>query len=628
MQNLPAWNNESEYKSINAVEYEADLTRVRELMSSIQNASSKLASAHESVSSPELIKSLQQISVYFVEATILLGNLHVYVSSELATNAKNLEAQKAMGRLQMISTEFSTTIKPFELFLTQCEDTIIADYLNSPQTQPETFYWAKKRKTKDLTLSNAEEMTLTQFKQFALRSWGDLYEKIAGSLKVKMPSKGEIGAAEASGYLRHADPVLRREAWEGIQVAWKVHEESVAAVVNNLAGCRLEEYRKRSHKRPVDFLDSPLVGSCIERETLDAMMSAVQSRIEVPRRALKAMASCMGKTQIDPWDILAPSPQTTKGTGYNFEKGIALIRAAFAGIDPSMGEFVDMMVKNQWIDAQVLPNKRPGAFCTGFAKSRTPRVFQTYMGSYQDVSTLAHELGHAYHSWVMREMPYLETHYPMTLAETASLFAETVLADRMVETGDAETQFELAWALASDATAMMINIPARFDFEKSFYEARKNGTVSAEELSDLTDKAWRKWYGQEISQTERQYWMTKLHFSIAGVSFYNFPYTFGYLFSLGIYAQKEKLGAGFFAKYKEILRDTGRMTAEDLIQKHLGQDIRKPDFWLGSIAMIEKNVAHFEKLLTARANNESILDAAKNDLKTASAPAFQPTVES
>jgi oligoendopeptidase F len=143
-----------------------------------------------------------------------------------------------------------------------------------------------------------------------------------------------------------------------------------------------------------------------------------------------------------------------------------------------------------------------------------------------------------------------------------------------------------------------VNIPARFDFEKNFYEARLNGALSPAELSDMTDKAWRKWYGEEISETESQYWMTKLHLSISGVSFYNFPYTFGYLFSLGIYAKRAEMGADFFKAYTEILRDTGRMTAEDLIQKHLGQDIRQPEFWLGSIGIVEKKVTEFEKMLS------------------------------
>ncbi|MFN7727972.1 MAG: M3 family oligoendopeptidase [Bdellovibrio sp.] len=601
---LPAWNNTTEYKGIGASDFNDDLAQVQTLWEQLQIVNLEMAKWFDGAdvggARPQLILGLQKISQLGENAGVLLSNLSTFVNCELSVDAKNAAALKAMSQIQKIAADLSTVMKPFEVYLTRADESVLKDYLSSEHTKSETFLWSEKRKMKDLMLSTSEEMTLAQFKQFGLHSWGDMYDQISGSLKVELPSQSKaVGVAEATGLLRGNDESLRKEAWTGIQDAWKKFEEPCAAVLNNLSGFRLEEYRKRSHTRPLDFLEFPLMESKIERDTLEAMMNAVQSRITVPRRALKSMAKCLGKTRLDPWDIMAPSPKAAKGANYPFEKGIALIEQAFAGVDSSMGEFVRMMVKNNWIEARVLPNKKPGAYCTGFMKSRSPRVFQTYMGSYQEMSTLAHELGHAYHSWVMRDMPFAHLEYPMTLAETASIFAETLLADHLNEAGDAETRFGIAWAHAADAAALLVNIPARYEFEKSFYEARKNGALSAGELSDLTEKAWLKWYGEELSQTERQYWMTKLHFSISGVSFYNYPYTFGYLFSLGIYAKRAELGAGFSKAYVEILRDTGRMTAEDLIQKHLGQDIRKPDFWLGSIGIVEKKVSDFEKLLSS-----------------------------
>lgn len=274
-----------------------------------------------------------------------------------------------------------------------------------------------------------------------------------------------------------------------------------------------------------------------------------------------------------------------------------MIGDSFANVDPKMGDFVQMMSKNQWIEARVLPNKAPGAYCTGFLKSKTPRVFQSYMGSMKDVSTLAHELGHAYHSWVLRDFPLMQTHYPMTLAETASIFSETLLSERLMATGNASGKFSVAWEEASNAVSLLMNIPARFEFEKELYQARLEGPLSAAELGRLTDQAWKKWYGDLLTQTESQYWMTKLHFSISGVSFYNFPYTFGYLFGLGIYAQREKLGKDFHQAYVAILQDTGRMTAEDLIQKHLRMDIRQPGFWFESLKIVERKISYFETLI-------------------------------
>ena len=220
------------------------------------------------------------------------------------------------------------------------------------------------------------------------------------------------------------------------------------------------------------------------------------------------------------------------------------------------------------------------------------------MGSGSDVSTLAHELGHGYHSWVMRDMPTAKTHFPSTLAETASVFAETVLHDALIEnSNNAEEKLTYAWAELEGATAFLINIPMRLDFERNFYEARKKGKVSADQLSEIMDASWTRWYGSTISQNDRLFWAHKLHFSMSGTSFYNFPYTFGYLFSLSIYARREQLGDKFMETYVNILRDTGNMTAEDLIQKHLGEDITKPAFWQKAIDVVIAKVESFEKLV-------------------------------
>ncbi len=308
------------------------------------------------------------------------------------------------------------------------------------------------------------------------------------------------------------------------------------------------------------------------------------------------MAKHLGKTQLDPWDLLAPAP--VKATSpLTFTESFSQVKNSFTAMDPVMGEFAQMMLDKNWIDASVRPNKRNGAFCTGFLKSGSPRVFQTFMGSAHDTSTLAHELGHAYHSWVMRDMHLFASEYPMTLAETASIFAENVLFDYQVKNVKSkENLFEAYWSMAESAVGLLLNVPARFEFEKSFYEKRKEGFVGADELSDLTEKAFINWYGDSITQGDRMFWATKLHFSISEVSFYNFPYAFGYLFSLSLYARKNEWGKDFSQKYIAILRDTGMMTAEDLIQKHLGEDITKVDFWRKSLVEISKKIEEFSQL--------------------------------
>jgi oligoendopeptidase F len=218
----------------------------------------------------------------------------------------------------------------------------------------------------------------------------------------------------------------------------------------------------------------------------------------------------------------------------------------------------------------------------------------TYKGSLDDVSTLAHELGHAFHNWVMRDLPLPETWYPMTLAETASIFAETVVSDVLLKTAETTTaKRRILWGELGSAEAFLMNIPARYRFECELYKARADRTLSPSELSDLMVGAWQKSYGDTLAEMNELFWCSKLHFHMSSTSFYNYPYTFGYLFALGVYAQREKLGPRFFDAYVQLLRDTGRMSAEDLAWKHLNVDLRQPQFWLDSIAMIDRQIEQF-----------------------------------
>ena len=589
MEQLPAWNNSTEYQGLDSHDFNTDFSKVTDLVRQIEELS--LTKVFD-------VPRAQQISRLYDQAIILFQNLKAYVGCEMALDAKNEEALKLNSRLLQTASALGAAITSSHMYLSRCDDKVLADYLNSPETQPQAFHWQEERKQKDFLLSQEQEELLKRFRQFGLQSWGELYNQIGGSLVVKVQGRGELGLAEAQGLLRDGDEQIRRDAWQAIQTAWKAFEHPVAAILNNLAGYRLEEYRRRSHTRPLGFLDRPLTESRIERPTLDAMMAAIAEAKPMVERAIKAMAKCHGKERLEPWDLMAPMPRRSgPPVAYTYAQAREMVTGAFAAVEPAMGEFVSMMIDNGWVDSRVLPNKRGGAFCTGFAKSRSPRVFQTFLGSFQDISTLAHELGHAWHSWVMRDLPHIQREYPMTLAETASIFAENALASHILATTkDESLRHEIAYSEVADAVGLLANIPVRFEFEKNFYEARKHGTLSPKELGDLMENAFKNWYGEGLTQAERQFWMTKLHFSIAGVSFYNYPYSFGYLFSLGVYAQRDAKGVGFAETYRNLLRDTGRMTAEDLVQKHLHLDIRKPDLWRQSLKLIEEKVARLEAL--------------------------------
>ncbi|WP_374029343.1 M3 family oligoendopeptidase [Bdellovibrio bacteriovorus] len=602
-----AWNIESEYSSYNSPEYQKDfdevLLKTEHLEKLIKTIEPALHEADHSGSDPQGNQTLETIQKVLVEneaAWVLAMNLGTYLNCVLSVDSSLNEAQGKKSELNNLTSRLAQALIPVSNFLKRCSNSYMAKVLSHPELQAADFKWNELRKLSSILLSNSEEALLEAMGNSGKHAWGDLYTKISGSMRchLKFADRTEtVGLAQASAMIRSDDENTRRVAWQSIQEAWGEHKHTGAAILNALAGWRHEENKKRSRTKSVHFLDESLFHCRIQKETLDAMLTACYDNLESTRKAPLMMAKLMGKKALDPWDLLAQSPVSGGKKERNYEEGLQLIQNAFAQVDPQMSDFVKMMAEKRWIEARVLSNKRNGAYCTGFAKRREPRVFMTYMGSNSDVATLAHELGHAFHSWVMRDLPRAQTRYPMTLAETASIFAETVLHDVVIEEAKTrEEKIEFAWGEIEGATSFLINIPARFEFENNFYKAREKKTLSSDELMQMTDEAWTKWYGPTLSHNDKMYWATKLHFAMSGTSFYNYPYTFGYLFSMSIYARREEMGQNFMKTYIEILRDTGRMTAEDLVQKHLGEDIRRPEFWQKSIDVIKTKISAFEKL--------------------------------
>lgn len=590
-----AWNIESEYPSYNSVEFQTEFDLTKSQIDQIEKDVKALREPLETQ-----IESIQKILVNADQAQVLLANMSTYLMCHLSVDSSLNEAQAKKSEVSDLMSRMYQALVPVNNFVKACSDEILKKILAHPELAASDFLWAEKRSLKPFMLSDGEETLLQAISTPGLHAWGELYGKLSGSMRceLKYADRTEtVGLAQAAALTRSQEENTRRVAWTSIQEAWTVHKESAAAILNALAGWRHEENKKRSHTVTSHYLDQSLFYSRITRDTLEAMLSACHDNVEQSRKAPMAMAKLMGKKVLDPWDLLAQSPISASKKERTYDEGLNMIKEAFAQADASMSDFVGMMADKRWIEARVLPNKRNGAYCTGFQKRREPRVFMTYMGSNSDISTLAHELGHAYHSWVMRDMPRAQTRYPMTLAETASTFSETLLHDVLLEKAQTrEEKIEFAWGEIEGAASFLLNIPARFDFEKSFYDLRAQRTLSSDELTRLTDEAWTKWYGPTLSANDKMFWATKLHFAMSGISFYNYPYTFGYLFSMSVYARRQELGQDFMKTYINILRDTGRMSAEDLVQKHLGEDIRRPEFWKKSISVINKKISDFEKL--------------------------------
>ncbi|PSR19342.1 peptidase family M3 [filamentous cyanobacterium CCP3] len=527
-----------------------------------------------------------------------LGNLRTFISSVLSVDSRDASASEWKPTLQQLGAELSQATKALDIFLLRASDEFIQALVADPVLAELSFSLRHQRQLNDQLLSLAEEKLITGLAVNGLQGWGNLYTELSGTLQCTVGGES-VGLAKAFNLLSSPDRTIRSEAWHGVNAAWESRAETVAAILNAINGWRLEETRRRSHHRTLHYLDKSCHQSRIDRATLDAMMETTYQRRAIGQRALKAMGQVLD-IQPAPWDLFAPPPTSQsegQSEGYTFAEAIDLIASAFSQFNPAMGDFAVMMAEKGWIDAQPTPNRATGAYCTSFAEPKEPRIFMTFEGSMNNVLTLAHELGHAWHNWVMQDLPRYKTFYPMTLAETASIFGETLVRDALFEQASTpEQKLSIAWEEGSAASTFLLNIPSRFTFEQKLVEARQRGFVIAGSLKTTMRDSWQHWYEDSLTHYDEMFWASKLHFSIAELGFYNYPYLFGYLFSLGIYAQKDRYGSAFNDLYTNLLRDTGSMTAEEVVQRHLQQDIRQPQFWQASLDIVDRAVSRLESL--------------------------------
>ncbi|NOX51187.1 MAG: M3 family oligoendopeptidase [Gammaproteobacteria bacterium] len=592
----PAWDLSTEYTSVEDSQLLADIAAMDELLNEV-------ALLNPGLDTPHGVEKAQQIAKLSEQAGTLLSNISTFAHCLLSVDSQHDGAQKLNGQLQAYRKRFGDLFEPLSQFVDAASDEVVAQYLDDPEVSPSAFLVHHGRERRHENLSLSEESLVNGLSQDGIHAWGNLYDQLSGTLQCEVlvgNATQSMGVAQASGLLNSADDHQRKAAWQGINNAWEAQDEACAAGLNAMVGWRLEMCNQRSRHKPVHFLDAPVHMNRISRGTLDTLLEAAFQAKPLAQKAAKLQARAYGKEGFGPWDLRAPAPtiEQVQAPSIEFDEAIDLIARAYGEVDASMEKFVRMMVANNWIEGTVGPRKTPGAYCTGFAKSRTPRIYMTYTGGQSDVITLAHELGHALHSWVMRDLPESQRSYGMSLAETASTFGETLVRDTLLaQSSSKQERLDILWEEMSAFTAFLLNIPARYEFERKFYEARAARPLRPQEMKDLMSEAWRSWYGDSLAEPDPMFWASKLHFYISGLSFYNFPYLFGYLFSLGVYSQRDAFGDQFYQKYVALLRDTGRMSAEDLAQTHLGVALDKPDFWQATIDSLSSRVSAFEAIL-------------------------------
>jgi len=341
-----------------------------------------------------------------------------------------------------------------------------------------------------------------------------------------------------------------------------------------VAGFRLKTYHLRGWNA---FLEEPLRLNRMSKKTLDAMWSAVEAKVPVLTQFLTCKAQAAGVPKLKWEDVEVPVTCST-GQNISYEEAQKFIVEHFARFSSRMASYAKKAFNERAIECEDRSGKRPGGFCTSFPLSKKSRIFMTWSNTRENLTTLAHELGHGFHSEMVFDLPPLAMNYPMTLAETASTFAEQIISEGLLNHAkDSTERLSIIEERAIRSVLFLMNIRCRFLFEKRFYELRPQGLVNAEKLSEIMLEAQKTAFGNALESYHPLFWASKQHFFLSEFPFYNFPYAFGYLFSLGLYSMAKE--QGFDDKYCALLRDTGRMSVEDVAKSHLGVDLTQSSFW-------------------------------------------------
>jgi oligoendopeptidase F len=422
-------------------------------------------------------------------------------------------------------------------------------------------------------------------------SWGRLQESVTSAASAAFAPSSRKTLVELRNLARDPDRSVREKAYRTELELCESIEIPVAAALNGVKGFSVSLNARRGWGAS---LDKSVEQARITRAALDALVGAMEESLPSWRRYLKAKGGLLGLGSCAFFDLFAPVGG--ESSSYSFPAARDFIVDKFSSFDPAMGAFASRAFAESWIDAEPRSGKVGGAFCTDLPAAKVSRILCNFDGSFGSVSTVAHELGHAWHSAQLRDLPSANRQYPMTLAETASIFAETLVFESALKGAKASERVHLLEQHLQDACQVIVDILSRFYFERSVFERRARAELAPAELCELMLDAQRKSYGDGLDGDllHPYMWLVKSHYYSTDLAFYNFPYAFGLLFGAALYARFEAEGPSFAKVYRGILGDSGRMSAVELTAK-AGFNIEKPEFWRTGLAVFARLTEELEK---------------------------------
>lgn len=568
------WTLEDLYPSFESQEFKQDV-----------EAYKALKGKFESLTLEDSIEGITQVVKLLEESTVLTGRLYNYIHLTLATDTTHETATQVEVQLAGVSADLQATYAKVSKFL----GTIQTDITTDPFLAEYRYYFEEAKKDATHLLSDELEEVLAKMSISGGKAWSQLFDFMWSSAQGEY--KGEVVTlSEIRGKAYDSDAEVRKSAYEAELKMYDAIKEPIAFSLNHIKKEVLTTSSLRGFESP---LAHTLEASRMSRETLEALLEAIREYLPNFRKYLRHKAALLGHENGLPfYDLFAPVGNSSRT--FTVEESKDYLIENFKTFSADLAEMTEEFFDKHYIDFYPRKGKVGGAFCANLPMIKQSRVLTNFTGSLSDVVTLAHELGHAYHGLHIENHRPLNQDYSMPVAETASTFNENIIMNTAIKEASNEEKIALIESQLQDTTQIIVDIYSRYLFETAVFENREQSFMFSKDLEEMMLSAQKEAYGDGLDQSylHPYMWACKPHYYSTGLSFYNFPYAFGGLFSKGLYAIYQEQPEGFVEKYQELLRATTVSSVEDTA-KVLGVDVSTPEFWKKALAEVAESIEAF-----------------------------------
>lgn len=586
------WNLDSIFQGgSKSIQLHNHVQNIEELLHELDDSLKSFATSSDLKDSNDILSILIEIG----NSKDILTQVSSFITCVLAQNSLDIEAKDIQGQISKLSSKYDITLTKFKAEIAKISLHNWEEIIESEVLKDYKFTLIEWRKEVVSLLTVDQQVILSSLATDGYHAWGQMYQTLMSNLEIEIQLEGKkqkYSIGQALNLRSHSDRRIRKLAHEAMELKWLEQKEAFAKIINHIAGFRLQMYNLQGMS---DVLEEPLRKNRVKKETLEAMWSVVSKNKQPFVKYLNQKGKMNHDEKMQSYNFW--SPLTTNPTYIDYDDAIDLVKEHFSEFGTQLEAFTTEAIEGGWIESENRSKKSAAAFCANFPSSEESRIFMTFGGTMMSVLTLVHELGHAFHNSAMNGISCLNKQYPLSIAETASTFAEMIVLDGAVKKATTISEkITLLDEKLKRSVMNFMNIHSRFLFEKSFYEERKKGIVSTERLNELMQEAIFTGYDDSLDNVSVFSWLWTPHFYITNAPFYNFPYTFGYLLALSLFAKAKEMGTEFESAYIKLLRDSGKMSTEELVLKHLNEDLTSEAFWEKAIKISIQDAESFIEL--------------------------------